>query len=155
MLISFRTTAYVQANIFLAAPCQTPKEDFQRANSFQEFIEEASSQILTPTTSAHILTIARSCKPCCRGSERSVVDQTPGTSSHASEADNGPSAGGRSDADPAPAVAAPAVAAPAVAAPANPPPTPRPRRSTPPRRPRLRRAREAAKAPEPNNSSCA
>ena len=41
MLISFRTMAYVQANIFLSAPYQTPKDGlFQRATSFQDSLEE-------------------------------------------------------------------------------------------------------------------
>ena len=54
-LISFRTMAYVQANMFLAAPCQTPKEDlFQRATSFQESIEEAfKSDYNTDDVSSH------------------------------------------------------------------------------------------------------
>ena len=41
MLISFRTMAYAQANIFLSAPYQTPKDElFQQATSFQESLEE-------------------------------------------------------------------------------------------------------------------
>ena len=41
MLISFRTMAHVQADVFLSAPYQTPKDElFQRATSFQDFLEE-------------------------------------------------------------------------------------------------------------------
>ena len=37
MLISFKTMEHVQANIFLSAPNQTPKDElFQRATSVQE-----------------------------------------------------------------------------------------------------------------------
>ena len=56
-LISFRAMAYVQANIFLVAPCQTPKDSedlFQRATSSQESIEEAfKSDYNTNDVSSH------------------------------------------------------------------------------------------------------
>lgn len=41
-LISFRTMAYVQANIFLCAPKDTPMEElFERARTFQESLESS------------------------------------------------------------------------------------------------------------------
>ena len=41
MLISFRAMVYVQANIFVSTPDQTPKDGlFQRATSFQDSVEE-------------------------------------------------------------------------------------------------------------------
>ena len=54
-LISFRTMAYVQANVFLTAPYQTPKDElFQRATSFQESLEDAfKKEYKTSDVSSH------------------------------------------------------------------------------------------------------
>ena len=55
MLMSFRTMAYMQANIFLSAPYQTPKDElFQRATSFQDSSKKSSKHIMPSTTSALI-----------------------------------------------------------------------------------------------------
>ena len=56
MLISFRTMVYVQANIFLLAPYQTPKDQlFQRATSFQDSLqEELKAHYATDDTSRHL-----------------------------------------------------------------------------------------------------
>ena len=55
MLISFRTMEYVQANIFVSAPYQTPKDGlFQRTTSFQDsFEEELKTHYATDDISRH------------------------------------------------------------------------------------------------------
>ena len=54
MLISFRTMANVQANIFVSAPYQTPKDGlFQRATSFQDSFEELKTHYATDDSIRH------------------------------------------------------------------------------------------------------
>ena len=54
-LISCRTISYVQANILLAAPFQSPRDElFQRATSFQESLEEEmKTEYKTKDVSSH------------------------------------------------------------------------------------------------------